>query len=1096
MSTCRLRELRVALFLAVVSLCAGNSAVAQTPILVPGKNLVGPLLPVGQRWYYVSGSHADVHFYDKNKDLAELTARFAEEIYSELRPLVESRNESRYQIYVFASPTDYLFAQMNQYNYQTVDFNINRLQVYYEGGQLEFYRQLRRQLADALVRELFYGGNLGTNLTSRLLLFVPEWYSNGLMRYLGEGWLPADEAFMRGLNKEGEAFFSEAISTRYHPDQSVLHKSFFYFLEQTYGRKRLGEIVYLTRLTRSVESGFATVLGASSAALTIRWIDWVQTHFPSERVPITVGEQPKLPVGPDERIVAAALSPTKTQYAVLIEQAGVTRLVLVSYPSGRVRHTSVRFGKVTDLHEPRHMHLPLAWNTDGTSLVTAGTRQGKLEIVVVQAADGRKQEIAVGKKLQWISSLSFNPKGDRVVMSGTLDGKTDLFQLDVAQGSLTQLTNTPYDERWPVWSPDGSTIYYVSNGGDSLGTRSRINYAQARSESDVFSLRIPVAGQRPQRLTYTPYASEWNLQVVEGRLLFLTEENGLPNMAALPITGNNSEVAFITNFNTGIEAFTVAKGEMAALSPINSRQRLFQFPRIDLTNSIEVQATPYAEKRRQQYIAKIIAKAKEMEALSERNAARLDSMRADSVKAKPPPKRQARFYVFDERRDTATTGKQSSAASRLLRRLKQRATPPEPFDINKVAVSKLKVPVFGLDLRSLSTEFRLDPYFREGFFVEAELTDQKLYHRVTGGIGGFLDFASTDMYLNYQFMRFRPTLEFGLRKWGRYINDQAVSFGGNSAVQQIIRYAATSAKIGLSYPINRFHRVGAEVEYLNINRREAGLSIDSLDGFDFTGERDLVGLRAYYRFDNTQRIGRYTYRGIRADVKYENYFSRDRGTFDYGQVSIDVKHYLPLFSGIVIASRVAGGFSPGDFRYRQFYMVGGVDNYVAVNFNNRIELPVLVHPVQGEPRAAEPEQFFFTNTMAFPVRGFAVNSRNGSNFGGFSSELRLPLPRLFSSTLPTKNQYGLQIVFFYDAAIAWNAGNPLDIRTPSKITTIPDAFPFDITLRTFRSTYIQGFGTGLRAVLLGFLGRLDLAWGIDDGAIAKPKLQLSIGRDF
>ncbi len=1083
--------LRPVLLVVLLVLSASFGLRAQQPIVPVGKNLVGPLKPIGNRWYYLAAPHAQVHFYDKNKELAELTARYVEDAYVEFRRLIDLRTESRFQVYVFASPVDYLYAQMNQYNYQTADFNINRFQVYFDGSQRDFYRQVRMRTADAIVRELFYGGNLGANFASRTLLFVPDWFSNGLMRYLGEGWNAPDEAFMRGLSKEDERYFSEAISTRYHPDQSVLHKSFWYFLERTYGRRRLGEVIYMTRLTRSVESGFATVLGASSAALTIRWIEWVRTEFPTERVPVTLGARPRLPIGPNERLVAAALSPAKTQHAVLREKGGVTELLLVSYPGGAVRSTGIRFGKLTDLRDPRHVRLPLAWSPDGSRLVTAGPRQGQLDIVFYDVVNRRTERLDVGGKVQWISGVAFSPDGKRVAVSAAVDGKSDLYMLPVGGEQLTQLTATPYDELWPVWAADGKRLYYISNGGDSLGARARVDYALTRGEGDIFALNYPVAGQRPQRLTFTPFAHEWNLQLVGNRLLFITDENGLPNLAALDVGGNNAEVSYLTNFNTGVEAFTVVEGELAVVSPLDSRQRLFQFANFNLGASLEVEKTDFARQRQQRYLAELVARARELEARAARDSARADTLRADSVQAqRQQPRRRQRFYVFDERPDTTFKNRQATAASRLLQRLRTRPTAPAPFDINKVAVSKLRRPVFGLDLRSLGTEFRLDPFFRENLNVEAELTDPQLHHRFVAGLGAFFDFASTDMYLNYQFMKYRPVLEVRARKWVRYVDQFALTTSQGQSAQQITRYTALTGAIGLSYPINRFHRIGAEVEYLNINRRSVGQELA-----DFSGVRDLVGLRLNYRFDNVYRIGRYPYRGFNVAVRAETFFSRDRGTYDYTHYGLDARHYWPVLGGVVLATRLTAGFSPGDARFRQLFMIGGVEDYVMVQFNNRIEVPVLAQTIDGQQVVSQPEAFYFTQMVAAPVRGFSVNSRNGSNYSGLSTELRVPLARLFSNTLPTRYQYQLQLVFFYDAAMAWNSGNPFSIRNPIESQVIP-ADPFTVTLRTFKTAYIQGFGGGLRAQLLGFLARVDVAWGIDDGAVLQPRLQVSIGKDF
>ena len=57
--------------------------------------------------------------------------------------------------------------------------------------------------------------------------------------------------------------------------QQTVRKSIWHFIVSTYGKEKLAEIFYMTRLTRSAESGIITVLGVSLKTLTERWREWI-----------------------------------------------------------------------------------------------------------------------------------------------------------------------------------------------------------------------------------------------------------------------------------------------------------------------------------------------------------------------------------------------------------------------------------------------------------------------------------------------------------------------------------------------------------------------------------------------------------------------------------------------------------------------------------------------------------------------------------------------------------------------------------------------------------------------------------------------------
>ena len=80
----------------------------------------------------------------------------------------------------------------------------------------------------------------------------------------------------------------------------------------------------------------------------------------------------------------------------------------------------------------------------------------------------------------------------RVDGAGWLDGRrSHVFVLDVASGRCTQVTDGDWDDDQPAWSPDGSTLVFVSDRGDARFDRS--------FHRDAWT--VPAKGGKARRVT-------------------------------------------------------------------------------------------------------------------------------------------------------------------------------------------------------------------------------------------------------------------------------------------------------------------------------------------------------------------------------------------------------------------------------------------------------------------------------------------------------------------------------------------------------------------------------------------------------------------
>jgi hypothetical protein len=289
--------------------------------------------------------------------------------------------------------------------------------------------------------------------------------------------------------------------------------------------------------------------------------------------------------------------------------------------------------------------------------------------------------------------------------------------------------------------------------------------------------------------------------------------------------------------------------------------------------------------------------------------------------------------------------------------------------------------------------------------------------------------------------------------------------------------------VGLVYPFS---------EKLKFEFTPAFLKATDID-YELPGRENLnniyisAGLHLVY--DNTKTNGNGIDLGTKGRFTVEKNINFKDNKQNFESLNLDVRHYQKLTKGLVLAGRFNLGNSLGNSP--KFSYLGGAEN----TLNRSIyDAKGLLPGPSGDFR-----DILFYN---FPgqLRGFDFARLFGNNYILSNFELRGYLAEYFPrSSMSSSFLRSLQVVAFYDIGTAWN-GNKGPFSRQNSLNTIligsDGVSPFFAEVTNFKNPFLMGTGLGLRTTILGLFVKADYAVGKEDKEFSKPKLYISIGKDF
>jgi hypothetical protein len=248
----------------------------------------GTQVPFGQNrvqfhdfdWMSYESDNFITYFYPGGQDLGKFIVLAAEDRMQELEERLDYRINDKIEVLVYNDITD--LAQTNiglddeVYNLGGTNKIIgNKLFLYFNGKHIDMLKDLERGIAEIYIRSMMTGGNFAEVLQNAVFLNLPPWFSSGLSSFIGEDWnTDLDNKLRLYFLNNPKASFNKLAQT----EPTFAGHALWHFIHERYGKSAIQNILYLTRINRSVNNGFLFAIGTRVEDVIDNWNEYYRFH--------------------------------------------------------------------------------------------------------------------------------------------------------------------------------------------------------------------------------------------------------------------------------------------------------------------------------------------------------------------------------------------------------------------------------------------------------------------------------------------------------------------------------------------------------------------------------------------------------------------------------------------------------------------------------------------------------------------------------------------------------------------------------------------------------------------------------------------------
>ncbi len=498
-------------------------------------------------WEQYESDNFITYWYGEGRKLGQSVVQMAEYDFGYIQKMLEHRMNEKVQLIVYRDVTDLKQSNIGSEEVFTLPGNQNlgrsasyisatqtkflgnKAFVYFNGDHSDLRRQVREAMASVYIEHMLYGSSVQEVVQNAVLLNLPPWFKDGLVGYLGEDWNTTNDDELRRLLASGAFEDFKELAAAY---PRLAGHSFWNYVAESFGKPTVSNLLYLTRINRSVENGFLYVLGSNYDNILFNWGEFYRNRYEEEAAgrALPTGKEVAIKNKRQLPITQLKISPDGTRIAYVLNEIGRYKVYLQNLQTGE-REIVMKGGQRNLLQATDYNYPLLDFSPSNQELAILHEFRDKPKLLRHDLNSGEEVTEELTTVFDRVFSMAYQDPGN-MILSASAKGQTDLYYYTPNVQQVRQITNDFWDDldAMPVNVRGRRGVVFASNRIDTKLVPAKLDTILPIRDYDLYYYDLEAKSGELVQISDTPLGNERQPTTIDGEhFSFLSDVSGIVN---------------------------------------------------------------------------------------------------------------------------------------------------------------------------------------------------------------------------------------------------------------------------------------------------------------------------------------------------------------------------------------------------------------------------------------------------------------------------------------------------------------------------------------------------------------------------------------